>query len=134
MLNYLCQPETALRNMDVSGYCSAVATPEILNAAIDSTLDETVNLDYFFGPGNDSLKVNPVQYPDKSMVDRSAIINDFLDQNDEVLEMWSRAKGDSLASGMIYLIAGVVVLIVAFLIYRFLQKVNSKKRRTGKRK
>jgi len=133
-LNYLCQPEIALRNMDVSGYCSAVATPEILEAAIDSTLEETVNLDYFFGPGNDSLKVNPVQYPDKSMVDRSAIINDFLDQNDEVLEMWSRAKGDSLFSGMIYLIAGVVVLLIAFLIYRFLQKIKSKKRRMGKRK
>ncbi|MEN6454342.1 MAG: ABC transporter substrate-binding protein [Prolixibacteraceae bacterium] len=133
-MNYLCRPEIALRNMDVSGYCSAVATPEILEAAIDSTLQETVNLDYFFGPGNDSLKVNPVQYPDKSIVERSAIINDFLDQNDNVLEMWSRAKGDSLFSGMIYLIGGVVVLLVIFIIYRFTQKVKSKKRRPGRRK
>ncbi|MGV8135607.1 MAG: ABC transporter substrate-binding protein [Mangrovibacterium sp.] len=133
-LNYLCRPEIALRNMDVSGYCSAVATPEILEAAIDSTLEETVNLDYFFGPGNDSLKVNPVQYPDKSIVERSAIINDFLDQNDKVLEMWSRAKGDSLFSGMIYLIAAVFILMAAFIIYRFTKKTKSKKRRTGKRK
>jgi spermidine/putrescine transport system substrate-binding protein len=133
-LNYLCQPEIALRNMDVSGYCSAVATPEILEAAVDSTLEETVNLNYFFGPGNDSLKVNPVQYPDKSIVDRCAIINDFLDQNDEVLGMWSRAKGDNLFGGMIYLIVGVLVLLIAFIIYRFIQKAKSKKRRTGKRK
>ena len=133
-LNYLCQPGIALRNMDVSGYCSAVATPEILEAAVDSSLEETVNLDYFYGPGNDSLKVNPVQYPDKSIVDRCAIINDFLDQNDEVLEMWSRAKGDSLFSGMIYLITGVIVLLTAFIIYRFIQKSKSKKRRMGKRK
>lgn len=133
-LNYLCQPETALRNMDVSGYCSAVATPEILEAAVDSSLEGTVNLDYFFGPGHDSLKVNPVQYPDKSIVDRCAIINDFLDQNDEVLEMWSRAKGDNLFSGMIYLIIGIGVLLTAFIIYRFIQKAKSKKRRMGKRK
>jgi len=133
-LNYLCRPDVALRNMDISGYCSAVASPEIREAAIDSTLESTVNLSYFFGPGNDSLKINPVQYPDQSVVDRCAIINDYLDKNDEVLEMWSRAKGDNLFSGMSYLIAGVVVLIVAFIIYRFIKKSKSKKKRTGKKK
>lgn len=133
-MNYICQPEIALRNMDVSGYCSAVATPEILDAVTDSTLEQTVNLGYFFGPGHDSLHVDPVQYPDKSVVDRCAIINDFLDQNDEVLSMWSRAKGDNLFSGMIYLIAGVVVLLAAFLIYRSVQKTKHRKRRSGRRK
>ena len=108
--------------------------PEILEAVTDSTLEQTVNLDYFFGPGNDSLKVNPVQYPDKSIVDRCAIINDFLDQNDEVLGMWSRAKGDSLFSGMIYLITGVVVLLAAWIVYRSVKKTKNRKRRSGKRK
>jgi len=133
-LNYLCQPEIALRNMDVSGYCSAVAAPEILEAVVDSTLEETYNLSYFFGPGNDSLKVNPVQYPDKSVVERCAIINDYLDKNDEVLEMWSRAKGDSLFGGMIYLIIGVIVLLASWIVFRQVQKAKSKKRRLGKRK
>jgi spermidine/putrescine transport system substrate-binding protein len=133
-LNYLCQPEIALRNMDVSGYCSSVAAPEILESVVDSTLEDTYNLSYFFGPGNDSLKVNPVQYPDKSVVDRCAIINDYLDKNDEVLEMWSRAKGDNLFSGMTYMIIAVIAIIIGWIVLRQAQKAKSKKRRLGRRK
>lgn len=95
-LNYLCQPEIALRNMDISGYSSAVSTPEIVEAQIDTTLTEKVNLSYFFGPGNESLLINSVQYPDSSVVDRCVLLHDFLDKNDKVLEMWSRIKGNSL--------------------------------------
>jgi spermidine/putrescine transport system substrate-binding protein len=95
-LNYLCQPEIALRNMDISGYSSAVATPEIVEAQIDSSLTEKVNLSYFFGPGNDSLQINSIQYPDSSVVARCVLLHDFLDKNDKVLEMWSRVKGNSL--------------------------------------
>ena len=133
-LNYLCQANNALRNMDITGYTSVIATPEILDEQIDTTLNETVNLSYFFGPGNDSLQVNSIQYPDSSVVSRCAIINDFLDKNDEVLEMWSRAKGDSLFSGMTYLIVGVIILLVAWIVFRYVKKTKSKKKRSGKKK
>ena len=133
-LNYLCQANNALRNMDITGYTSVIATPEILDEQIDTTLNETVNLSYFFGPGNDSLQVNSIQYPDSSVVSRCAIINDFLDKNDEVLEMWSRAKGDSLFSGMTYLIVGVIILLVAWIVFRYVKKAKSKKKRSGKKK
>jgi spermidine/putrescine transport system substrate-binding protein len=95
-LNYLCQAQIALRNMDVSGYSSAVATPEIIEAQSDPTLTETTNLSYFFGPGNGKLKINSVQYPDSSVVDRCVLLHDFLDKNDQVLEMWSRVKGNNV--------------------------------------
>ena len=95
-LDYLCQAKIALRNMDVSGYCSAVATPEIIEAQSDSTLTETVNLNYFFGPGNGKLHINPIQYPDSSVVDRCVLLHDFLDKNDQVIEMWSRVKGNNV--------------------------------------
>jgi len=95
-LNYLCQAQMALRNMNVSGYCSAVSTPEIIKAQSDSTLTETVNLNYFFGPGNGKLHINPVQYPDSSVVSRCVLLHDFLDKNDQVLEMWSRVKGNNV--------------------------------------
>jgi spermidine/putrescine transport system substrate-binding protein len=133
-MNYLCQPEIALRNMEISGYSSAVATPEILETLIDSTLTETVNASYFFGPGNDSLKINSIQYPDSSVVARCAIINDYLDKNDKVLEMWSRAKGDNLVGGMTYLIVAVVVLLIVFIVLRTISKARSKKRRLGRNK
>jgi len=95
-LNYLCQAQIALRNMDVSGYSSAVATPEIIEAQSDSTLTETVNLSYFFGAGNGKLHINSVQYPDSSVVERCVLLHDFLDKNDQVLEMWSRVKGNNV--------------------------------------
>jgi len=131
-LNYLCQAEITLRNMDVSGYTSAIATTEIKEAQIDSTLTETVNLNYFFGPGNDSLLVNPIQYPDSAVVERCVLLHDFLDKNDEVLEMWSRARGDSLNRRMIFIIVGFIVLLSGGLIYRRVQKLRGKKKRQSK--
>lgn len=132
-LNYLCQSDITLRNMDVSGYTSAIASPEILEAQIDSSLTETVNLSYFFGPGNDSLHVNPIQYPDSSVVDRCVLLHDFLGKNDQVLEMWSRARGDNLNRRMIFIIVGFVLLLAVWLIFRRIRKYRSKKRRLGKR-
>lgn len=130
-LNYLCQSEIALRNMDISGYSSAVATPEIVEAQIDSTLSETVNLNYFFGPGNDKLHINPVQYPDSSVVSRCVLLHDFLDKNEAVLEMWSRAKGDSLNKGMAFGILGFFLLLAVWLISRRVKKYQSRRRRLG---
>lgn len=85
-----------MRNMDVSGFCSAIATPEIIEALKDTTLTETVNASYFFGPGNEMLQLNPIQYPDSSVVERCVLLHDFMDKNDQVLEMWSRVKGNNL--------------------------------------
>ena len=133
-LNYICQPDIALRNMDITGYTSAVATPEIVEAQSDSTIEEGVNLSYFFGPGNDSLHINPIQYPDSSIVSRCAIIHDFLDKNDTVLEMWSRSKGDSLNKSMAIMIFAFFFLLGAWLIYRRILKYQSRKRRLRKKK
>jgi spermidine/putrescine transport system substrate-binding protein len=132
-LNYICQAEIALRNMDISGYTSAIGTPEILEANIDSSLDETVNLNYFFGPGNDSLKVNSVQYPDSSVVERCVLLHDFLDKNDQVLEMWSRARGDSLNNKMIMIIGVLVLALIVFLLYNRFKRKGRKKKSSLKR-
>jgi spermidine/putrescine transport system substrate-binding protein len=128
-LNYLCQSDIALRNMDVSGFTSAVGTSEIMEAQIDSTITETVNLSYFFGPGNGSLRVNPIQYPDSSVVSRCVLLHDFLDKNDRILEMWSRVKGDSLNKGKAIAIFGFFLLLTVWLLYRRLNKYLSKRRR-----
>ena len=130
-LNYLCQPEIALRNMDISGYTSAVGTPEIKEAQIDTSLTETVNLNYFFGPGNDSLLVNPIQYPDSSVVERCVLLHDFLDKNEMVLEMWSRARGDNLKGQTAIMIIGLVLLLAVWPIYRQVKKYQKKRRRLG---
>ncbi len=132
-LNYLCQPDIALRNMDVSGYTSAVGTPEILEAQIDSSLEETVNLSYFFGPGSEKVPVNSIQYPDSSVVSRCVLLHDFLDKNDQVLEMWSRAKGDSLNQGKAIAIFAFFGLMAVWIVYRRVNKYRSRRRRLARR-
>lgn len=58
--------------MDATGYVSAVATPEILEAQTDTTLDYYSDLTYFFGPEADSVQIDRIQYPDKKVVERCA--------------------------------------------------------------
>ena len=107
---------------------SAVATPEILEAKIDTTVEEFSNLSYFFGPGNDSIQINPVQYPDHKVVERCAMIRDFGDETELVLEMWSRVKGDNLNTGIVLLIFAVFGLLLVWVLYRRIREYKQKKR------
>ena len=133
-INFLCRPDIALRNMETIGYVSAVATPEILDAKIDSTLDTYVNLSYFFKEGADSIPINTVQYPDIKVVNRCAMIRDFGDETEQVLEMWSRVKGDNLNTGIVLLIFTVFGLLFIWVIYRKARMYKQKKYRKRRRK
>ena len=118
-INYLCRPEIALRNMEAIGYVSAVATPRIMEAQRDTTLTGRLDLSYFFGPGMgaDSLPVNPIRYPDRKVVERCAMIRDFGDRTEPVLEMWSRVKGDNLNTGIVLLIFAVFGVLLVWVVY-----------------
>ncbi|MDO4755372.1 MAG: ABC transporter substrate-binding protein [Parabacteroides sp.] len=127
-INYLCQPDIALRNMDAIGYVSAIATPEILEAKIDSTIEEVSDLSYFFGPEADSIHIDPVQYPDRKVVERCAMIRDFGDRTELVLEMWSRVKGDNLNTGIVLLIFAVFGLLLVWLVYKRIREYKQRQR------
>ena len=135
-INYLCQPEIAMRNMDAIGYVSAVATPEIMEAKIDTTIEERSDLSYFFGEikGADSLQINPVQYPDRKIVERCAMIRDFGDRTELVLEMWSRVKGDNLNTGIVLLIFAVFGILFIWLMYGKIRKYKQQQRHHRRRK
>lgn len=133
-LDYLCRPDVALRNMDANGYVSAVATPEILEAKIDTTIEEYSNLSYFFGPGNDSIRIDRVQYPDHKVVERCAMIRDFGDETELVLEMWSRVKGDNLNTGIVLLIFAVFGLLFVWVVYRRIRDYKQKQRHRRRRR
>lgn len=126
-INYLCMPEIAIRNMNEIGYVSAVATPEIMQAVEDTTIEEVSDLRYFFGnvPGADSMHVNRISYPSEDVIGRLAMIRDFGSRTDMVLEMWSRVKGDNLNQGMVVFIFVAFGTLAVFLIYR---KWNARKR------
>ena len=127
-IDYMCSPDVALRNMDAIGYVSAVATPEILEAKIDSTIEEVSDLSYFFGPKAKNIHIDPVQYPDKKVVERCAMIRDFGDRTELVLEMWSRVKGDNLNTGIVLLIFAVFGVLLVWLVYRRIRQYKQRKR------
>ena len=135
-IDYLCRPDVALRNMDAIGYVSAIATPEIMEAKIDSTIEKVSDLSYFFGPDADSIQIDKIQYPDRKVVERCAMIRDFGDKTKEVLDIWSRIKGDNLGVGITILIFVVVALMSGWMIYKRWQRYSRQKqqRRRSRRK
>lgn len=133
-INYLCRPDIALRNMDEIGYVSAVATPEILEAKVDSMLTDYYDLSYFFGEGAEHIPIDPVQYPDYEVVQRCAMIRDFGDQTEEVLEMWSRVKGDNLNTGLVLLIFLVFGLLLVWIVWKKIRTYKQKQRHRSRRR
>ena len=126
-IDYMCRPDIAIRNMDGTGYVSANGAMEVLESQIDEE-QEPIDLSYFFGPEAAAVRVNPVLYPDKSVIDRCALEHDWGKDTDKLLAMWSRVKGDN-ASGMTYVIIGLAVLaIIAAIVF----SNKSRKRRRKK--
>ena len=132
-INYLCQPEVAIANMEATGYVSAVATPEVLEAQTDPEIKETYNLAYFFGPEARRVHINPIQYPDSSVVARCAMIHDSGEHTEAVLEMWSHVKGDNLGGGVVIIILATVGAFVVYAVSKRIKRYNHNKR-TRKRK
>ena len=113
-INFMCRPDIAIRNMDEIGYVSVIASPEVLEAQSDEELTETVDASYFFGEEAKQAKLNRVQYPDRSVIERCAMMHDSGDRTPKMLEMWARVKGDSVPLWI------WVVIIVSFSTLAFL--------------
>ena len=121
-INYMCMPENAILNMEEIGYVSVIASPEILDWADDEEIEETADLSYIFGEGATAVHANQVLYPDKSVIDRCALMHDCGDETEAMLAMWSRVKGDNLSMGLVIFIIVVLVLVVAFAVFQTLTK------------
>ena len=130
-INYMCMPENAILNMEEIGYVSVIASPEILDWADDEEVEETADLSYIFGEGATAVHANQVLYPDKSVIDRCALMHDCGDETEAMLAMWSRVKGDNLSMGLVIFIIVVLVLVIAFAVF---QTINKKRQRDMQRK
>lgn len=136
-MDYMCRPDNAIRNMEEIGYVSVIASPEIEEWAEDDEIEETADLSYFFGPQATAVHVNQVFYPDKSVIDRCALMHDAGQQAEALMQMWNRVKGDNLNSRMLFIIgiivAGVIILIIIQVIGRRRQR-NLQIKKKNKRK
>ena len=120
-INYLCQEDVALANMETTGYVSSIAGKKVFEEMSDEKeYPKTVNLSYFFGSNYVEAKrahLNPIMYPDSAVVARCAMIHDAGDHTPEVLDMWSKVKGDNLGGGLVIFLLAVVLaltLLVGF--------------------
>jgi spermidine/putrescine transport system substrate-binding protein len=134
-INFMCRSDIALRNMDAIGYVSAVATPEVLEAKIDDSLETAVDASYFFGEGAESVKIDAVQYPDRKVIERCAMMHDSGARTEQMLEMWARVKGE-VVKPWVLIVIGITLLTMLVLGIRrkVLQYRRSMKRRYRRKK
>lgn len=130
-INYMCKPENAVRNMEVIGYVSANGGQEILEAMSDPEQYSPIDASYLFGEGAESVCLNPIMYPDAAVIKRCGMLHDNGDRTANLLEMWSRVKGDS-ANVMTYVIVGALVLVLVVAVA--LRMRGSKRKKHARRR
>ena len=131
-INFMCMPENALRNMDMTGYVSAIGGEQILESMTDDEEYEALDASYFFGEGADSVHVNHIMYPDKATVERCAMMHDT--DTEALLKMWSRVKGDSASAWTYILICLVFAGLISAVILKYTRKSHRRKRYSKRRK
>ena len=131
-INYMCMPENALRNMDMTGYVSAIGGNEILESMSDDEEYEALDASYFFGEQADSVHVNHTMYPDRATIEKCGMMHDT--DTEALLKMWSRVKGDSASAWTYILICLVLGGLVSAVIIKYVRKARRKKRYARKRR
>lgn len=125
-INFMCRSDIALRNMDAIGYVSAVATPEVLEAKINDELESAIDASYFFGEGAENVKIDAVQYPDRKVIERCAMMHDSGARTEQMLEMWARVKGEVVKPWVLIVIS---VTLLALLVLGIRRKMIKRRRR-----
>ena len=135
-INFMCKPENALRNMDMTGYVSAIGGDMILENMSDPDSYEPIDASYFFGPQASSAHVNPVMYPARKTVETCGILHDT--DTEALLKMWSRVKGDNASAWTYILIclvfAGLITLVILKYTRKAYRRRNRRHRYSKKRK
>ena len=133
-INFMCRSDIALRNMDAIGYVSAVATPEVLEAKIDDSLENSVDVSYFFGQGAESVKIDAVQYPDRKVIERCAMMHDSGERTEQMLEMWARVKGEVVKPWVLIVIGTTLLVLLVLGIRRKLLRRRRHARRLHRKR
>lgn len=153
-LEYMSLPETAAANMDYTGYTGAIAGDAIWEQVnewygAEDGAEQTyeVDLSYFFGNTVKSLNGAPAvvttetlgrqfsaQYPSEQVIARCAVMSDFGERNQSMLDMWGRVKGSTMPAWVVTVIVAVILVGVGVgAVMYVLNKRAHKKRRVVKR-
>ena len=129
-INFMSRPDIVIRNVDETGYVSASGSLEVLDAFVDDEY-EPLDLTYFFGPQADSVRTNPVLYPDRGTIERAAMEHDWGDRTPDLVAMWSRVKGENANLTTIIVIGSVLLVLVGVAVYR---RITGKKKKSHRRR
>lgn len=129
-INFMCRPDIAIRNMEETGYIASSGAYEVLESQIDESFP-AVDLSYFFGEKADSVHVNPILYPDRSVIERCALEHDWGERTEALLSMWQNVKG-SRAGIATYIVLIVALVAVAAVV--FINRKNRRRRRSRSRR
>ena len=114
-INFMNRPDIVIRNADYTGYVACCGDKSILEHFRDSRFPAH-DISYFFGPGAESVQINPVMFPDKSEIARSYFERDWGDDTQKLHDMWERVVGKKSYSWLYYvlgvLVAGGVSVIL----------------------
>ena len=129
-INFMCRPDIAIRNMEETGYIASSGAYEVLESQIDDSFP-AVDLSYFFGEEADSVHVNPILYPDRSVIERCALEHDWGERTEALLSMWQNVKGSraGIATYIVLIVALAAVAAVAFIHRKNKRSRNSRRRR-----
>lgn len=131
-INFMSRPDIAIRNMDETGYVASCGAPEVLESLIDEETFEPIDLSYFFGEGAESVCVDPLIFPDRSVVERCALEHDWGEDTAKLLSMWQDVKGSQANLWTYLVIIVVLVAIGVYFVYTAYRK-RSRRRRSRSR-
>ena len=87
-------------------------------------------MSYFF-PGADSVRVDPVLYPDKATIELCALEHDWGNDTAKLIEMWSRVKGENANISTVLVVVLALVALAALGIW---SKTKKSRRGSSSRK
>ena len=131
-INFMCMPENALRNMDMTGYVSTIGGIEVLEAMSDATEFEPLDASYFFGEEGVTAYVNPIMYPNRSTIERCSMMHDT--DTEALLKMWSRVKGANASAWTYILIVLVLGGLIFAVILKYYKKSHRRQKYSGKKR
>ena len=127
-INFMSRPDNVIRNVEETGYVSASGAPEVMEAFIDEEF-EPLDLTYFFGPQADSIRTNPVLYPDRADIENSTMEHDWGERTPDLIAMWSRVKGENANAMTAIVIGAVFLFVLVFAVYRRMARNKKKSHR-----
>lgn len=122
-----------IETIDLSYFFSGTLSEEYENNGA-STFYSTTYLPFKEETGNISVgRQFFCQYPDQDMINRGAIMNDFGDRYDAVLEMWLDVRATYLPVWALVLLIVEIALILFLALYFFFKKRLKKKLRKNRK-